>query len=102
MHADKQRMVLPQHRAQFRRDKMRQKNWNPRANPQKLNVRDRAQLAEQRLEFLITEQQWVATAQEHIANGRRAPNIIDLPVELRMKIITGRVAHQARASAIPA
>ena len=91
-----------QHRAQLRRDALRQEDRYPRADAQKLHVRDRAQTAQQMFQLLVAEQQRVAAAQQHVAHLRMAADVLDLPVELGMEIVAAGVAHQPRPRAIPA
>lgn len=62
-------------------------NRNARADADKLDMRDRAQAAEERLEFFIAQQQRIPAAQQHVANGGRAPDVINLLLEVRMKIM---------------
>src|SRR5258706_14428151 len=102
MDADEQRMILPKHRAELGRDSLRQKNRNPRADAEELDVRNGAQLAQQVFELVIAEQQRVAAAQQHVADGGVAADVINLLVELRMEIIAGGIADESRPRAIPA
>jgi len=60
------------------------------------------QPGEQMLEFFITQQQRIAAAQEHVPDGWRAPDVVDLGLEVRMKVVSRRIAHQAGPGAIPA
>ncbi len=95
-------MKLLQHVAQFRRDALRQKHRNARADADEFHVRNRAQPAEQILELFIAEQQRIAATKQHIADGGGPGDVVDLPVELRMEIVAGGVADQTRPGAIPA
>ena len=70
VNADEQRVILPEHRAQLRRDALRQEDGYPRADPQKLHVRDGAQPAQQMVQLLVAEQQRVAAAQQYVAHFR--------------------------------
>src|SRR4051794_10216084 len=54
------------------------------------------------IELLVAQEQGIASAQEDVADGRGAPDIIDLFVVLWMEIIATGIAHQARASAVSA
>jgi len=69
---------------------------------EKFDVRNRAQLVEKVLQLLIVEQQRIAPAKQNVAHRRRAADVINLLVELRMKIVAGGVADQPRPRAIPA
>src|SRR5262249_11976691 len=81
---------------------LRQKNRNARPNAQELDVRNSAQLVQQELQLLVVEEQGVAAAQQHIAHGPGSPDVLDLLVELRMKIVAGGIADEPRAGAVPA
>src|SRR5258708_7591403 len=96
MYADEKRMIFLQHRAEFRRDSLWQEDRNAGADAQKFKVRNCAKLAEQMFQSFIAEQQRVATAQKHIANFGMIADIFDLLVELRMKVVTSRIADKTR------
>src|SRR5438876_6221747 len=100
VNADEQWMILFEHRAQFRGDALRQKNGNSRADPQKLHVRNAPQLAEKKFQFIIAEEQRVAAAEQDIADRGSAPDIINLPLELRMKIVARGIADQPGTRAV--
>ncbi len=63
---------------------------------------DRPQFSEQKLQLFITEEQRIPAAEQDIPDRRGAPDIIDLPVELRVEIVTRRVADQPGARAVAA
>src|SRR5437899_3880332 len=65
-------------------------------------MRNGAQPAEQMLEPLVAEQQWIAATEQNVAYLGMVPDIFDLFVELRMKIVASGVADEARARAITA
>ena len=88
-------MELPQHLTQSGRDTLGQKDWNARSDAQEFDVRDGPEAAQEILQFLIAEQQRIAAAQEHITNGRGAPDVVDLILEVRMEIIAGGIADEA-------
>src|ERR1039458_7993811 len=90
MNAHPQRMVLPQHRAQFRRDALWQKNRDARSDAEKFNMLDGAQLAEHMLEPLVAEQQRIAAAQQHVAHFRVFTDVIDRCVKFRMQLLLAR------------
>ena len=102
VNTDKKRMIFLQHRAKFRRDALGQENGNACADAQEFQMRNGAKLAEQMLQSLIAEQQWIAAAQQNITNFGMVADVFDLLVELRMKIVTRGVAHKPRASAVTA
>src|SRR5690349_10157160 len=95
-------MIFAQHAAKLWRDPLRQKNRDPRADPQKFDVRDRSKPAQQMLELFIAEQQGISAAQQYVTDFRRVTDIFDLLIKLRMKIVAARTAHQPRARAVPA
>src|ERR1017187_11009214 len=99
--AHEERVIFPERRAKLRCDALWQKDRYPRADAQELHVWDRAQTAQQVFELLVAEQQRVAAAQQHIAHLGMGANVVDLPVELGMEIVAGRIAHEARPRAIP-
>src|SRR6185437_8434840 len=102
VNADEERVKFLEHRAQGRRDALRQKDRNARADAKKFNMGDGAQLAEQMLKFFIAEQERVTTAEQHVPDFRMSANVVDLFVELRVKIVAGGVADETRARAISA
>ena len=65
-------------------------------------MRNRPQPAQQILQLFIVQQQRVAAAQQHVADFRMLGDVVDLPVEIGMKIVAAGVAHQPRAGAIAA
>src|SRR5437016_122726 len=95
-------MILLEHGAQSRSDTLGKEDGYARPDAKKLHVRNRSQLAQKELQFFIAQKQRVAAAQQNVAYGRVAPDVIDLTRELRMKIITRGVAHQPRTGAITA
>src|SRR6266567_9300015 len=100
MNADEQRVIFLQSRAQLRRDALREKNRDVRAEAQELHVRDAAQLREQVFELLVAEQERVAAAEQHVAHFGMLADIADLLREVGMKIVARRVADEPRARAI--
>ena len=102
MEAEEERMKFLEHGAQVRRDALRQKNRNARADAQEFDMRDGAQAAEEVFQFLVGEQQWIAAAQEDVADARVLADVFNLAVELRVEIVAGGVAHQPRTGAVTA
>src|ERR1051326_249181 len=95
-------MELFQSVAQRVGDALRQENWNSSANPQELDMRNRPQTAKQMVELFIAKKQRIPAAEQDVTNRRSAPDVIYLPVEFRVKVVSGRITNQARARAIPA
>src|SRR4051812_22863482 len=94
----KKRMIFFEHRAKIGGDPLGEEERNARTNAQKLHMRNGSQAMQQELQLLVTEQERVASAQEHIANSGVLPDIVELPIELGMKVIPGGVADQPGAS----
>src|SRR5690349_19441355 len=65
-------------------------------------MRNRAQLLEERLRFVVAQEQRLTAAEENVAHIRMLTDVFGLPVELGMKIIARRITDQPRARAIPA
>src|SRR5205807_3374516 len=59
VHAHPERMILRQHRAKLWRYSLRQENRNPRPDAKEFDVRNRAQAAEQILQFAIAKKERV-------------------------------------------
>ena len=95
-------MILAQHSAELRRDALRQKNRDARAEAEKLDVRNGAQPAEKMFQPFVAEQERVAAAQEHVPHLRVVADVLDLAVELGVKIVSARIAHEPRAGAVTA
>ena len=68
VHAHPERMILRQHCAKLWRDSLRQENRNPRSDAKEFDMRDRAQTAEQILQFAVTEQERITTREQHVAH----------------------------------
>ena len=100
--AQEQRMKFFQHLAEFRGDALGQKRRDARADAQEFNVRNRAQPGQQVFQLFVAQQQRVAAAEQHVADFRVRGDVGDLLVELRMKVVAGRVAHEPRARAVAA
>ena len=102
VNADEKRMKLFEHRAEFRRDALRKKNRNARAEAEKLDVLDAAQPVQEVFELLVAEQQRVAAAEQHVAHFGVLADVLYLAIELRVKIVARRIAHESRPGAITA
>src|SRR5260370_39229627 len=102
MDADEQGVMLSEHLAQLRGNALRQKNGNPRPNTQEFNMWYSPEPRQKLIQFFVTEEQRIASAEEHVANSWMAPDIINLPLEFRVKIISAGIADQTGASAIAA
>ena len=74
--AHPQGMMLAQHAAQLARDALGQHGGHFRPHADELHVRDGPQLPEQPIQPLFAEQERVAAGQEHVADGRRAADVV--------------------------
>src|SRR5688500_9933384 len=102
MDAHEERVILLQHRAKFRRDPLRKENGNARSNTQEFHVRDLAKFRQKKFELLVIKQKRVARAPHNVADVLILSDVFDLPIDLRMKIITSRIADQPRTRAVTA
>ena len=103
VNADEQRMIFPQHRAQFRRDALRQENRDARcrcAGTRRAGSRATARSKCSSLSSLNNSGSPPLSSTSRICGV--LPDVLDLRVEFRMKIVAGGVADQPRARAIAA
>jgi hypothetical protein len=100
--ADEEGVELFEHGAQFRGDALGEEDGDAGADPDELEVGDGAELAEQMFEFVVVEQERVATAEQDVADLGSAADVIDLAVKLGVEIVSGGIADEARACAIAA
>ena len=63
---------------------------------------NRAQTAQQILEFFVAEEHRIAATEQHIADLRMLGDVGDLTVEFRVKVVATGVAHQSGSRAIAA
>src|SRR4051812_2989578 len=102
MDADEQRMRFFENFAKLGGDPLRQKDRDARADANEFDVRNGPELAQKVSQLIVAEQQRVAAAEKNVANGPGAPNVIELLLELRMKVVPAGITHQARARAVSA
>src|SRR4051794_39431940 len=93
--ADEQRMILPQHGAELWGYALRKENRDARANPQKFDVRYRTQTRQQIVKSLVTEQQRITSAEQHITHLGVVLDVLNLAVKLRMKVVSAGVADES-------
>jgi hypothetical protein len=100
VHVHPHRVVLRQHVAQLVVDALRQRDGHARSDADDLEVRDRAQLREDRLELRRGVVQRVAARHDHVAHLRRSRDVVDHAVDLDV----GRRAlvHRPLARAVAA
>ena len=99
---DPDRVVLGEHLAQLVVDPLRQEDRHPGADPDDLDVGDLAQAAEDALEQLRGEGQAVAARDEHVADLRRAADVVELRLVVAAVEVLGRVADDPAPGAVPA
>ena len=95
-------MVSAQHGTEFRRNALGQEDRDAGPDAQELDMRNGAQLAEQKVQLFVAQQEGVPSAQEHVPDFGMAADVIHLTVELRMKVVAGGVADETRPGAIAA
>ena len=99
---DPERMVFPDHLAELVVDALRQEHRHAAADADDLDVRDRAQVAQQLVQHLGRHGQRIAAAQQHVADLRRAGDVVDLRLVFLAAEVGRGVADDAAASAIAA
>ena len=102
MDADKQRLEGPQSVAEFRSDSLWQKHGDACSDPKKFHMRYGPEFLEKETKLVVAQQERVTATEEHIPYLVVTPDIVDLLLEVRMKIITGRVADESRTRAVTA
>ena len=102
MDAHPERMIFFEHGAKLRRDALRQKNRNARADPEKLNVRNSAKAAENALEFFIAENEGVAAGEKHVAHFGVLFEITKGFLEIGVELLFAHAAHDATPGAVTA
>jgi len=79
---------------------LRQENWNARAYPQKFDVRDRAQAAQNFLELIVAENERIAAAQKHVAHFGVLFEVAERFLEIGVQFLFPNTADDATARAI--
>ncbi len=97
-----ERVVLLDHVAELRRHAHGQEDGHARADADDLDVGDGPQAAEDHVQQLGGQHHRVAAAQQHVADLRRAFDIVDLGVELGPAEGLGGIADDAAAGAVAA
>ena len=101
MHAQEQRVVAPEDGEQSIRDALRHHRGHLRPDAQDLDVLDRAQLAEQPIDFVVRERERVAAGDQDVAHLGVLANVLDAagPPELA-RAAGRRGADHARPRAV--
>ena len=81
---------------------MRQENRHARADAEKLDVRNRAQPAENFLQLVVAEKQRVAAGKKHVAHFGVLFEITESFLELGVQFLFAHAADDAAAGAIAA
>src|SRR5262249_32351372 len=102
MHTHPERVMFRERRAQLRRDALRHKNRNPRADPEKFNVSNRAQSRKQFVDLVAAKNESVAAAQKHVTHLRVLFEITERLLEIRVQFLFADAAHHAAARAVAA
>ena len=93
-------MILRQHRAKLRRDSLWQENRDARADAEKLDMRDRAQAAQNFLKLIVAENERIAAAQEHVAHFGVLFEVAERFLEIGVQFLFANTADDATARAI--
>src|SRR5207253_9028940 len=97
VHTYPERMIFLQHRAKLRRDSLGQENWNARADPQKFDVWNRVQAAQNFLELIVAENERIASAQKHVANFGVLFEVTERFLEIGVQFLFANTADDATA-----
>src|SRR5438105_5308908 len=100
MHADPKRMIFGKHRAKLGRDSLWQENRDARADAEKLDMRDRAQAAQNFLELIFAENERIAAAQKHVAHFGVLFEVAERFLEIGVQFLFANTADDAAARAI--
>lgn len=91
-----------QHRAEFGRDALGEKNGDAGADSDELDVGDGVEFGEELFEFVIGKEEGVATGEEDVADLRGVFKILDGLVPLGFELLVGDAGNDAGASAVAA
>ncbi len=102
MHTHPQRMIFGEHRAQLRRDALRQKNRNPRADAKKLDVLNRPQSRKQLVDLVVAENESIPTTQEYVAHFCVCFEISERFLEICVQFLFANSADHTAPGAVTA
>ena len=102
VNAHPNRTVFFENLAELRRDPLRQKHGDARADPDKLHMFDRAQPRQKVLELLVREQQGITAREQYVAHLGVGLNVTQALLIFGMKVVVLRVGHQTAPRAIAA
>ena len=100
--AHPERMIFLQHLAELGRDPLRQENRDAGADAEELDVRDRAQAAEDFFQLVVAEEQRVAAGKQHVAHFGVFFEIFEGGFKLGVQFLFAHAADDAGAGAIAA
>src|SRR6266481_8628087 len=102
VHTHPQRMMFGEHRAQLRRDALRQENRNARPDSEKLYVLNRPQSRKQLVDLVVAENESVPTAQEYVAHFCVCFEISERFLEICVQLLFANSADHAAPGAVTA
>ncbi len=100
VHAHPQRMVFLQHRAKLGRDALWQENRDASADAEKLDVRDGAQALQDAFEFVVAEDEGVATGEEDVADFGVLFEVTEGLLEIGVQFLFADATDHAASRAI--
>ena len=92
---NEKRVVLFQHRAEFRRDALGQENRDARADADELDVRDGPQAGEDLVEPIIREEQGIAAGKQDVADFRVFFEIFERHFPLGFQMLLAHAGNDA-------
>ena len=95
-------MMLLEDGTELRGDALRQEDRDAGANADELDVRNRAEAPQQRVELLIGEKEWISAREQDVAHLGVLLEVGDRLVEIRMEFLLPRPTHHAGARAVAA
>ena len=81
--AHPQRVVASQHPRERRRDALRQHDRHLAADPEELHIGDPPETRQHPFQPIVGQQQRIAAGEQHVADDRRARDVVDGALPLR-------------------
>ena len=100
--AQPDRPVLAEDLGELGRDTLRQEDRDARSEADELDVLDRAEAAEERVQLRVGKQERVAAGEQDVTDLRVGLDVLQAGFELRMEVIRLGVRDQAAARAVAA
>ena len=98
---DVKRVVLLENRAKFRRDPLRKCARHPTANPEDLDVWDRAELSQKPIDSVVWEHHRVAAGDDDVTDFRVRPDVLNSELQ-GFPVPPARFAYLSLSGAEPA